>query len=166
MRKPVFLSFYYLEDVDRMQQIRNMGMVEEQQILSPNDFEEVRRKGDAAIKNWIDSQLKYKQCLIVLVGEHTSERPYVKYEILKAKERNMPMFGIYIHNIKNLKGETSKKGKDPFVEIFGANSGYKCIDPSHIDLVGCRAYNTIERNINSWIDNAITENKFRNINYF
>ena len=41
MRRPVFLSFCYGDDVTRVQQIRNMGMVEEQQILSPNDFEQV-----------------------------------------------------------------------------------------------------------------------------
>ena len=84
MRRPVFLSFCYGDDVARVQQIRNMGMVEEQQILSPNDFEQVRRSGDAAIKRWIDNQLMYKQCVIVLVGENTANRPYVRYEIMKA----------------------------------------------------------------------------------
>ena len=88
MRRPVFLSFCYKDDVTRVQQIRNMGMVEEQNILNPNDFEQVKRKGEAAIKKWIDDQLMYKQCLIVLVGENTANRPFVKYEIMKAKEKN------------------------------------------------------------------------------
>ncbi len=165
MRRPVFLSFCYGDDVTRVQQIRNMGMVEEQNILNPNDFEQVKRKGEAAIKKWIDDQLMYKQCLIVLIGENTANRPFVKYEIMKAKEKKMAMFGIYIHNLKDLNGKTSRQGKDPFVELFGCNSGYKCINPSHIDFDGCRAYNTIKANITSWIEDAIMENNFRG-NYF
>ena len=162
MIRPVFLSFCYDDDVERVQQIRNMGMVEEQQILNPNDFEEVKRKGDLAIKNWIDKQLMYKQCLIVLIGENTADRPFVKYEIMKAKEKNMPMFGIYIHNLKNLRGYKSNQGKDPFVEVFGENNGYKCINPSHNELDGYKAYNTIYKNIASWIEDAIIENRYRN----
>ena len=166
MRRPVFLSFCYDDDVTRVQLIRNMGMVEEQQILSPNDFEQVRRSGDAAIKRWIDNQLMYKQCVIVLVGENTANRPYVRYEIMKAKEKKIPMFGIYIHNLKDLSGRTSRQGKDPFVEVLGYNSGYKCINPSHIDIDGCRAYNTIKSNISSWIEDAIRDNKYRSNYYF
>lgn len=159
MKRPVFLSFYYYEDVTRMQQIRNMGIVEGQQLLNPNDFEFVKRRGDKAVKDWIDNQMKYKQCLIVLVGTHTSERPYVKYEIEKAHEKHMPMFGIYIHNIHDLNGKCSKKGKDPFLEIFGRSNKYKCIDPAHIEYDGYRAYNTIRDNIDSWIEDAIRNNK-------
>lgn len=161
MRKPVFLSFCYSDDVSRVQQIRNMGMViDGQPLLSLNDFETIKRQGDKAIQNWIDEQMKYKQCLIVLIGEHTAERPWVQYEIKKAKEMNKPMFGIYIHNLKNINGNYSKKGQNPFDKVFGISNRYKCIDPSHIDYDGLRAYNTIEKNIESWIDEAIAINKF------
>lgn len=166
MRRPVFLSFYYDEDVDRMQQIRNMGIVEGQQLLSPNEFEQVRRRGDTAVKKWIDEQLKNKQCLIVLVGEHTAERPYVQYEIRKAYEKHMPMFGIYIHNIKDLNKHYSKKGKNPFEELFGRNTFYRCIDPSHIEYEGYKAYNNIYNNIENWIEQAIEENRYRYHNIF
>lgn len=162
MRRPVFLSFCYKDDVFRYQQIAKMGLLEGQEILNPNDFENVKQQGDAAIKRWIDEQMKYKQCLIVLVGENTAERPYVQYEIRKAKEKNIPMFGIYIHNLKDTRtGKTSRQGKDPFVKLFGYNSGYKCINPSHIDLDGFRAYNIIRTNITTWIENAISENNHR-----
>lgn len=158
MKRPVFLSFCYSDDVFRVQQIRQMGrMIEGQPLLNANEFETIKRKGDAAIKNWIDTQLKYKQCLIVLIGEHTAERPWVMYEIKKAYEMGKPMFGIYIHNMKDINGY-SKKGKDPFAEIFGNYHNYTCYDPSHINIEGFRAYNVINNNIEKWIEIAILKN--------
>lgn len=163
MRKPVFLSFCYSDDVTRIQQIRNMGMViDGQPLLSPNDFETIKKKGDTAIQNWIDEQLKYKQCVIVLIGENTANRPWVQYEIQKAKQMNKPMFGIYIHNLKDINGNYSKKGANPFDKVFGTSHFYKCIDPSHIEYDGCRAYNTIQKNIESWINETIVIHNFLN----
>ena len=85
VKKTSFLSFCYDDDVNRVQQIRNMGLFDGQQILSSNDFETVKRKGDIAIQNWINEQLKYKQCLIVLIGKNTADRPWVQYEIKKSR---------------------------------------------------------------------------------
>lgn len=162
-RRPVFLSFCYKDDVTRVQQIRNMGtIIEGQPLLSSNDFETIKRQGETAIKNWIDGQLKYKQCLIVLIGKNTADRPWVQYEIRKAHEMGKPMFGIYIHNLKGLTG-VSSKGNNPFDKVFGANHQYKCYDPSHIDYDGFRAYNNIEKNIESWIEAAISQNKWMSI---
>lgn len=153
-RRPIFLSFCYDDDVSRMQQIRHMGLFDGQEILSPNDFETVRRKGEKAIQNWIDDQLKYKQCLIVLVGKNTANRPWVQYEIKKAESLGKAIFGIYIHNLKDLNGSYSGKGTDPFVKLFGY-AKYRCYDPSHIEYDGLRAYNTIQDNISDWIETAI-----------
>lgn len=158
-RKPVFLSFCYKDDVTRVQQIRNMGtVIEGQPLLSSNDFETIKRQGDTAIRRWIDDQLKYKQCLIVLIGKNTADRPWVQYEIRKAYEMGKPMFGIYIHNLKGLTG-VSSKGSDPFAKIFGAGHHYACYDPSHYDIDGYRAYNTINNNIERWIELAILQNR-------
>ena len=160
-RKPVFLSFCYDDDVCRVQQIRNMDMIiEGQPLLSSNDFEKIKRQGERAIKNWIDEQLKYKQCLIVLIGEHTADRPWVQYEIKRANELGKAMIGIYIHNIKDPVKGYSRKGKNPFDVVFGQYNSYKCYDPQHIEFPGCLAYNTIHDNIASWIDTAILNNRY------
>lgn len=160
-RKPVFLSFCYNDDVFRVQQIRNMdNIIEGQPLLSTNDFETIKKQGEKAIKNWIDNELKYKQCLIVLIGEHTADRPWVQYEIQQAKELGKAMFGIYIHNLKDPKKGYSIKGKNPFDIVFGPNNNYKCYDPQHIDVPGCQAYNYIYNNIANWIDIAILNKKY------
>lgn len=163
MKRPVFLSFCYKDDVSRVQQIRQMGrMIEGQPILNANEFESIKRQGNKAIQNWIDEQLKYKQCLIVLIGENTANRPWVQYEIKKAHEKGMAMFGIYIHNLHGLIGY-SKKGEDPFKKVLGNSSDIVCYNPQHIDYDGLRAYNEIYNNIEKWIDTAINQNKWKKI---
>jgi len=85
-RVPVFYSFHYDNDVFRVQQVRNMGAVHGNEPVSPNDWEQVKRRGEAAVERWIDESLKYKRCFIVLVGSETASRKWVKHEIKRAWE--------------------------------------------------------------------------------
>lgn len=158
-RKPVFFSFHYGNDVMRVHQIRNIGALEGNTPVSANDWETVKRGGEASIKRWIDDNLKYKRCVIVLVGEDTSNRPWVKYEIEKAWNDKKPIFGIYIHNIKCARNGTSRKGKNPF-DAFNFENGnklssvVKCYDPSSFET-----YNDIAKNMQSWVDAAVAQRK-------
>ena len=78
------------------------------------DFEEVKRKGDTAIKKWIDSQLKGTSVTVVLVGEKTCGSRWVKYEIKKSIEIGNGLLGIDVSKIKDLQGNTSDRcGKIP-----------------------------------------------------
>lgn len=114
MARRVFYSFDYEQDADRVQQVKNMGKIDSQQILTGNKWEEVRRGGDKAIKKWIDDQMIGKSCLVVLVGTRTADRRWVKYEIKRAWEERLGVVGVRIHGLKNLKGITSKRGDNPF----------------------------------------------------
>ena len=158
-RIPVFYSFHYANDVMRVQQIRNIGALEGNEPVSANDWEQVRRGGDTSIKRWIDENMKYKRCLIVLVGAETSERPWVKYEIEKAWNDGKAIFGIYINNLRCPRNGTSAKGKNPFDE-FSFQDGRKlssvinCYDPGGYDT-----YNQIARNIGAWVNTAIEQRR-------
>ncbi len=68
MAKSVFFSFHYARDAWRVQQVVKMGALEGQPILNPQKWEEVKRRGDQAIKTWIAEQMKYKSAVVVLVG--------------------------------------------------------------------------------------------------
>ena len=70
-KRQVFFSFEYNKDNWRAAQVRNMGKVSSDSTFSDNDWEEVKRKGDDNIKKWINDQLKYRSCTIVLIGEET-----------------------------------------------------------------------------------------------
>ena len=45
-----------------------MGALDGQSVLPAQDWEAVKRRGDAAVQAWIDDQMKYKQAVIVMIG--------------------------------------------------------------------------------------------------
>ena len=73
-KRQVFFSFHYNNDNWRVAQVRNMGVVEDQETFSDNSWEKVRLRSDAAIKNWIDNQLSMRSCVVVLIGSETASR--------------------------------------------------------------------------------------------
>jgi len=80
-KRQVFFSFEYNKDAWRASEVRNMGKVDSNSTFSDNDWEEVKHKSDAKIKEWIDSQMAKRSCLVVLIGATTSGRKWIKYEI-------------------------------------------------------------------------------------
>lgn len=160
-KRQVFYSFYYDDDVFRVQQVRNIGAIEGNASISKNEWEQIQRTPNG-IKRWIDENLNYRSCLIVLIGRKTAERPWVKYEIEKAWNDKKGVLGIYIHNLKDprysnnppLYGK-STQGPNP-IEQFKLQNGKKmsdyakCYNPNNND-----AYNDIALNINKWVEAAI-----------
>ena len=94
--------------------------------------------------------------MVVLIGEDTAKRKWVKYEIQKAWNEGKGVLGIYIHNLKDPKSGKCGKGRNPF-EQFKLKDGsklssiVKCYDPESAD-----AYNDIADNIEEWIETAIS----------
>lgn len=130
MARNVFFSFKYL-DVSRAMVVRNSWVTQGKQVsgfIDSADFEKVKRKGDQAIKNWIDSQLKGTSVTVVLVGEKTCSSRWVKYEIEQSIERGNGLIGIDISKIKDLKGNTtgrcSKIPKDYDFYLWNKDDGY------------------------------------------
>ena len=156
---PVFYSFHFGSDVMRVQQIRNIGSIEGNAPTTPNEWETLKRTGKKAVENWIDKNMKYKRCIVVLIGSETAGRPWVEHEIIKAWNDGKAMIGVHIHNIKCPRTGTSRKGKNPFDSIT-FKDGRKlstvipCYDPNSTN-----AYGDISENISSWIDRAIKSKK-------
>ena len=130
----VFFGFKY-EDVDRTMVVRNSDVVQgikSAGFIDKADFEELKRKGDQAIKNWIDRQLEGTSVTIVLVGEKTCSSRWVRYEIEQSIKRGNGLLGIDISKIKNLQGYTSEKcGKIPSGYDFYSwtnDNGYENMD--------------------------------------
>ncbi|WP_028865372.1 TIR domain-containing protein [Psychromonas aquimarina] len=131
MARQVFFSFKY-EDVSRAMIVRNSWVTQGKQaagFIDAADFEEVKRKGDTAIKNWIDKQLEGTSVTVVLVGEKTCSSRWVKYEIEKSIERGNGLLGIDISKIKDFQGKTASRcgeipnGYDFY--LWNNGNGYK-----------------------------------------
>ena len=155
-KRRVLYSFHYERDVWRAAQVRNMGVVEGNEPLSENDWEEVKRKGEKDIKRWIDEQLSYRSCVVVLVGKETSTRKWVKYEIERGWELGKGVVGICIHNLKDHNGKQDVKGSNPFWGT-GLSSIVKLYDPPY--QTSTYVYNHIKDNISDWVEEDI---KIRN----
>ena len=96
VNRQIFYSFHYANDVMRVQQIRNIGMLEDNSPVSPNGWEKIKRSGDREIEKWIDDNMKYRSCVVVLIGTETASRPWVQYEIKKSMGRwKGPTWNLY-----------------------------------------------------------------------
>lgn len=135
MARRCFYSFHYKPDNSRAAQVRNMGAIDGNAPVSDNDWEKVTKGGDAAIKKWIEAQMKGRSCTVVLVGSNTAGRKWITHEIVESWNADMGVVGIHIHGLKNLNGDVSTKGDNPFDSItFGEpkkklSSVVKCYNP-------------------------------------
>jgi hypothetical protein len=117
MARNAFFSFHFDLDHWRASQVRNMGILEGNSELSDNDWEAVKRGGDASIQKWIDGQMAGRSCVVVLVGAQTATRKWVMYEIRKGWELGKGVVGIRIHGLLNRNSQTCIAGPDPFVHV-------------------------------------------------
>ena len=70
MARRVFFSFKYKLDVSRAMVVRNSWVTQGKEaagFVDAADFEEIKRQGDKAIKDWIDSQLTGHLLLLCLL---------------------------------------------------------------------------------------------------
>ena len=156
-KRRVFYSFHFDQDSWRAAEVRNMGVLEEKKPASDNDWENIRRRGDTAIKRWIDDQLDGRTCTVVLIGQKTAGRKWINYEIKRSWYSKKGLVGIYIHNLKDQNGNQSTKGKNPFESIKvnqkTLSEIVKAYDPPH--RTSQDVYNYIKDNIAGWIEEAI-----------
>lgn len=152
----VFYSFHYERDVARVMLVRNLGAIEGQPLLNPQEWEQVRRGGKPAIEKWIDEQMAYKTAVVVLVGAETANRHFVNYEIIKAWTDKRPLVGIRIHGLSSF-GNVDSPGANPFAQIKladGGNLGQYI--PLH-DPVGRdsqQVHSSISDNLKTWVSGA------------
>ncbi|MFJ3393663.1 TIR domain-containing protein [Leifsonia aquatica] len=157
MAKSVFYSFHYDRDNWRVQQIINMGALEGQPVMNAQQWEEVKRKGEAGIKNWIGDQMAYKRAVVVLVGAQTAGRRWVQYEITKAWNDKKPIVGVRINGLADSNSRTDQAGANPFEKIT-LPSGKTLA--SYIPLITPSGWTSqqvhadIARNLTSWVDRA------------
>lgn len=158
MKRRVFFSFEYQKDAWRASQVRNMGKVDGSSTFSGNNWEEVRKKNDVAIKKWIDEQMAMRSCIVVLIGNTTSTRPWIKYEIEKAYELEKGIVGIYIDRLKDQNGEQCSAGANPFYQVYTRNgtrlSNYVTAFKTRY-ISSEYAYDDIKENIEQLIEEAI-----------
>lgn len=158
MTRRVFYSFHYKSDNWRVAKVKNMGVIEGTPLLSSNAWEQVKKGGDKAIQNYIDTELSGRTCTVVLIGTNTAARRWVKYEIRKSWNDGKGLLGVYIHNLEDSNQKQSIKGNNPFYGFILENgvrlsSIVKTYDPPYASSTS--VYNYIKNNLSSWVEDAI-----------
>lgn len=153
MRRKIFFSFHYERDAWRAGQVRNSDLLpneDEHGFVDAAAWEEIKRKGDAAIQNWIKEQLSGTSVTVVLIGAETSQRPWVDYEIRESWKSGNAIIGLRIHNVKDQYGKTDAVGSNPLDQIYLA-------DGQPLSSV-CKTYDWVlndgRNNLGSWADEA------------
>ena len=132
MAHRTFFSFHYERDVTRASVVRKSSQFKpniEPEWIEAGIWEEAKTKGPDAVRRLITNALKNTSVTAVLIGAKTSERKWVKEEISQSEARGNGLFGIYIHNIKDLNGNTDLKGTNPLPSKYTTydwvnNDGY------------------------------------------
>ena len=159
MARNVFYSFHYQNDISRVMTVRNRWVTYGNQkasgIIDHADFEKIQRQGDAAIKRWIDSQLLGTSATIVLIGSETLKRPYVQYEIMRSRARGNAIIGVYVNNIKDLKGYTcSACSRYTIVGYENGNSvWFSDVADGIYDYMNDNGYS----NLDMWVERAVNK---------
>jgi hypothetical protein len=137
-----------------------MHALEENSPVSDNEWEQIKKGGDVAIRRWIDGQLFGKSCLVVLVGSGTANRKWINYELQTAWAEKKGVLGIRIHGLKDRNGDVASRGANPFdyVNFPGTNTAMSQIvslkDPTSM-WGSSDTYASIKGNIAGWVEEAI-----------
>ncbi|NKI97534.1 TIR domain-containing protein [Rhizobacter sp. SG703] len=158
IKRRVFYSFHFLNDVWRAGQVRNIGAVEGNAPVSHNEWEDVKKGGNAAIEKWIDQQLVGRTCTIVLVGAETASRPWVRHEIAQSWNKGIAVMGVRVNKLLNSQGQASYAGDNPFDKLTLKNGArlstlVRLYEPA--GATSQAAYSTIANNLTAWIEAAI-----------
>lgn len=157
MARRVFFSFHYERDVWRAGVVRNSWVSKPNREVAgfwdAATWEEVKKKGDEAIKKWIDKQLEGTSVTAVLIGTETSTRKYVEYEIIQSYNKGNGLLGVYIHNIRDQNQRTEPMGENPFNRIYIERNGQRIYFSqiySTYDWVTDNGY----ENFGDWVEKA------------
>lgn len=140
MARRLFFSFHYA-DIWRVNVVRNSHIVDGTAVAGFQDgslWEEAKKKGEAAIKEMIDDALEGTSVTCVLIGQKTSEREYVAYEIEKSLERGNGLLGVRIHVIKD---------QNKLLGVWGPT-------PQALVSAGAAVYDWDKDHFGDWIEEA------------
>lgn len=158
MAPTAFYSFHHIPDCRRASRVRNLGVIDGNQPATDNDWEELKRGGDLVIRKWIADQMEGTSVAIILIGNSTDERLWIRYEIDKAWQDGKGVLGLHIHHLEDSGGNFAQKGASPFSGFY-LNGGplddiIKTYEPPYTSSTSCCNY--IKENLADWVETAIS----------
>ncbi len=109
----VFFGLDYERDLFRVNKIRRVqGIIScaAAGFESTEVWERAKRRGDAAVHGLVNDGLNNTTVTVICIGQMTSFRHYVHYEIERSLERENSVVGIKIHHLPNEQGIRDEEG--------------------------------------------------------
>lgn len=107
----------------------------------------------------MSDQMYGRSCTVVLIGAATANRKWINHEIVTSWDEGMGVVGIYIHGLKDLNGQISAQGANPFDYIGLGNTGrrlssiVKCHNPAGVDSKA--KYGWIAEHLSNAVEEAV-----------
>ncbi len=103
----VFIS-HYSGDVQRLRDLKNRLKKAGCKVRNSSAEEDTdgglvragKQVADSTIAKYLRARINWAKTLIVIIGEHTHERPWVNYEIRNAHLQGKQIIGIYDYGCK------------------------------------------------------------------
>ena len=118
MARRVFFSFHFEKDIWRANQVRNANVVAGSDVagfFDHSEYEDAKKRGEDAVKRLILRHLENTTVTVVLIGEETASRPWVRYEIDQSIARKNGFLGVHVHHLKDQNGSATARGPKPSV---------------------------------------------------
>jgi len=122
MAKRVFFCFDHQDVVD----VRARVVLDYWKMISNGDFtgyfdpsvwDAAKENGPEAVKRLVDNAIAGTTTTCVLIGSHTWERKWVRYEIMRSLKKGNLLVGVHINSIPGKDNETKPLGQNPFEEL-------------------------------------------------
>ena len=119
VRRRVFFSFYFEEDILRSSIVRKSYMFRPGRKLPTANFydkslwESSKRQGEDSLKRLIREGMAGSSVTCVLAGTNTWQRPWVRYEIARSLVCGNGLFAVHIHNVKDANVGIALPGPNP-----------------------------------------------------
>lgn len=117
-QRATFYSFHY-DDVFRVNHVRNAGAIlpsDKQRFLTPQDkslWEKAKNTKPNVLKWMIARGLAGTTVTAVLAGEHTWERPWVRYEIARSLLKGNGLLTVHIDGCECPRNGFGQRGPNP-----------------------------------------------------
>ena len=125
----IYFSFQYRGNLARVNAVRKLPNAVAYSAAgfdNPGLWNKTCRRGQAAVKQMIDSALANTTVTVVCIGQQSSANDiYVGYEIERSLARGNGIVGLHIHNLCDRQGRTAERSPPP-PRI--AMSGYRVYD--------------------------------------
>lgn len=120
VKRRVFFSFHYQNDIWRVNQVRNSWRFQNEATREAEGFfdaslwESSQRRSPESLKELIRNGMENTSVTAVLVGSDTFQRRWVRYEIARSIIKGNGLLGVQIHLLRDRLGNSAAQGPSPF----------------------------------------------------